>query len=868
KKKWNDGNKYFDKLDWDKLTAEQQAEYHFKRGYCLFVTGKKEEAKLAFYKLKDEKNKFSPAALYYYSHIHYEEENYQTALNGFLQITDDKYFGPVVPYYIVQIYFMQKKYDEIIEFVPTIIDNVTDKRLAEVSRVAAEAFYHEERYDESLPYFRKYIENAPKVSKQDKYQMAYAYYKSDSLNKASEMFEAISTSDEKIGQNASYYLADCYLKQGDKANARKAFASASRKDFDPVIKKDALFNYALLCYEQPNDPFNEAIHAFEEYLRLYPEANNVDEASRFLVQAYLSTKNYTKALESIDRLKIESDELKRAYLRIAFNRGIELFNNLEFNPALKLFQKAEKYGKYDKVLYAKTLYWSAEAKYRLKNYKGAITSYKAFKNSSVAYLTENFELADYNMAYCYFQLKDYTNAAIWFKKFIGKSDDDFEAQTADAFNRLGDSYYMSSSYTLAITYYDKAIQSKISSGDYAYLHKAICLGLIGRHNEKITTIDAMLKEYPNSSYCDDAWKEKAQAYINLQNIEAATQSLHSLITHYPSSEIRGVAMVQLGLLYYNVDNTKKAINVLQAAVKEYPNTQISRDAMSGLKNVYVDINKVEDYTDFIHSLGDEGPKVSVSEQDSLLYVSAENIYMSGDCDKSSESFKKYIERFPNGAFILNAHFYKADCDYQKMRDEEALKSFDYVISQPHNRFTTQALLGAGRVSVQAKQHDNTIHYYQKLLETNTSEGNVKEAKIAILRSLYITEKYRKAVDAAKEVMVIPKLKPEVKREAGFILAKSYEEIGRDALALEEYRKLAKEVVSKEGAESKFKVAELLYNKGDLEESEKVILNFSEQSSPHDYWIARSFILWADIFLKRDDTFQAVETLQSIIDFYE
>ena len=36
----------------------------------------------------------------------------------------------------------------------------------------------------------------------------------------------------------------------------------------------------------------------------------------------------------------------------------------------------------------------------------------------------------------------------------------------------------------------------------------------------------------------------------------------------------------------------------------------------------------------------------------------------------------------------------------------------------------------------------------------------------------------------------------------------------------------------------------------------------------DYWLAKSFILWADIFHARGNNLQAKQTLQSIIDNYD
>ncbi|MDX2415587.1 MAG: hypothetical protein QNK33_10385, partial [Bacteroidales bacterium] len=69
-------------------------------------------------------------------------------------------------------------------------------------------------------------------------------------------------------------------------------------------------------------------------------------------------------------------------------------------------------------------------------------------------------------------------------------------------------------------------------------------------------------------------------------------------------------------------------------------------------------------------------------------------------------------------------------------------------------------------------------------------------------------------------------------------------------------------------ESKYRVAEILFTKGDIESSEKLVYEFIDQNTPHQYWMARMFILLADISLKQNDEFQARATLQSLADYYQ
>lgn len=867
RKKWSDAISYYEKADPDKLEKDQWGEYYFKKGYSYFSKGEYDSAKISFYVIKDVSTKYTAPALYYYSHIHYEKGNYQTALDGFLRLTSDKTFGPIAPYYIVQIYYKQERYKAIIDFAPGMIAQVTEKRLPEVARITAEAFSQLGQYKESLPYYQTFLDSADYITKDDKYTAAYAFYKAGSYETAKELFASISSTPSKLGQNASYYLADCYIRTNEKANARLAFQSASSMDFDPTIKQDALFNYALLTYEIGTDPFNEAIRAFEDFIRLYPESKRIDEAYRYLVQSYLNAHNYRLALESLEKTQLKSEELKTAYQKIAFYRGVEQFNNLDYGNALESFDKSLKYGGFDKNLKNRAVYWKGETYYRLADYSNAISSYLEFQNSPSAYLTEEFAFCDYNIGYSWFRVKSYPVALESFRKFTANAPARLKNQKGDALNRMGDCLFASSNYASAVEYYGKAAEQGGGDVEYAMLQKGICQGLSNRDDQKISTLKNLINTYPKSNLSDDARYEIAQSYVKSQQIDEAIESLKKLISDYPQSNHIADAYVQLGLLYYNQDKSTEAIKYYKETVKLFPSTPQAKDALVGLKNIHVDINKVDDYLSYVKSVGQTAPYVSPTEQDSLIYISAEKVYMNGDCNNSVRSFERYITSFPQGAYLLNAHFYKADCNYKNKEFDKASASFNYVLSQPPNEFTEKSLLGIARIEIQNKEYDKALAHYQQLADNYPNPANSKEAYTAIMETQFNLKKYEDALDASRKVLETGKVAPEVERRAHYIAARSLQEQGKEALAFDEYRKIAGEVMSAEGAESKFHLAEIYYNQKDYKSSEKEILDFSEKNTAHEYWIARSFILWSDIFVMNKDYFQAIQTLQSIIENY-
>jgi outer membrane protein assembly factor BamD (BamD/ComL family) len=122
--------------------------------------------------------------------------------------------------------------------------------------------------------------------------------------------------------------------------------------------------------------------------------------------------------------------------------------------------------------------------------------------------------------------------------------------------------------------------------------------------------------------------------------------------------------------------------------------------------------------------------------------------------------------------------------------------------------------------------------------------------------------------SAKSLLNSEKAPDEINREAHFILAKSYLETQTLGAAADELKLVAKDMKSAEGAECKYLLAKVYYDQGKKDLAEKEIKEFINKNTPHQYWLGKSFLLWSDIFVDRKDEFQAMQTLQSILDYYE
>ncbi len=70
-----------------------------------------------------------------------------------------------------------------------------------------------------------------------------------------------------------------------------------------------------------------------------------------------------------------------------------------------------------------------------------------------------------------------------------------------------------------------------------------------------------------------------------------------------------------------------------------------------------------------------------------------------------------------------------------------------------------------------------------------------------------------------------------------------------------------------GAESKYQLALIRFNKNQMGAAENLVYEIPDQYPEFDYWIAKGFILLADIYVSRDNQFQAEQTLLSVIENY-
>ncbi len=845
------------------LEQEDKLEYYFKYGYSAFMMNDFDLAKSNLILVKDSESIYSPAATYYFAHIAYTEKNYATALEHFSKLTEDENFGPIVPYYITQIYYFQKKYPELIAFAEPFINNATTKRLPEIARLLGESYFNLGQFDKAVEYFEKYKSTtSDRLTAEDHYKLGYAYYRINNYEKAIPVFQNATSGNETIAQNANYHLGDCYIKTNNKPFARNAFYQAYKINKNSTISEDALFHFAKLSYELAINPYNEAIKALLEYVNTYPDNFRVDEAYEYLINLYMQTRNYKEALISIEQIKRPNEKLNIAYQKIAYYRGVELFNDRKYTDAITVFNKSIAFP-YDRHLRSQSIFWIGEAYYRINNLDSALISFERFLQSPGAISSEQYALAFYNIGYCHFNKKEYEKALSSFRTFQDKYSVKNDALAYDAYIRTGDCFYATNRFAEAAIQYDKAVKPGVAYADYALFQRGNSKGVQGKFNEKIEDLELFLKSYPKSTYYTDVLYELAFTYEIIDKNQDAIRYYKTIIENHQNSTYHLRAMKQLGMIYYNTDQYQLALVELKKVIQMYPGTKESSEVLVVISNIYSEMGQPEGFFQYAQELG---MTVAAVEQDSITYTAAENLYFKEDCVGAVSGFEKYILNFPNGLFILKAHFYKAECDYFDQRYDRALVGYEFVIGKPWSKFTEKSLLNAARIHFSKENYVKAAQYFTSLEEKAEFQDNILIARQGVMRSYFKEKQYRQAIISAQKVIDTPKANEENIVEARSVIGVSAYHVEDFALSQQEFEK-QKILKSEYGAEAYYYLALINYTIGKYQESEKLIFELLNNLPSYEYWVAKSFLLLADNYVATGSFYQAKHTLKNLIDNY-
>ncbi|MDX1939177.1 MAG: tetratricopeptide repeat protein [Saprospiraceae bacterium] len=866
---------YFTKVPINAMGRDQRAEAKFKLGYAYFVKKQFANAKNNFVDVKDIPGDYFYPTNYYLGICYFFEGNYDNAIRSLRVAEQYDGYKPQIPYYIAQIYFAERRYDELIAYAePKLADRKLQKD-KEIRQLIGQSYFEKGEYAKALPYLEYYAERSSTMREEEFYQLAYAQYKTNNLQKAIKNFEELANADSQMAQFAMYYLADCYLKVGQKASARTAFGTAKRMSYDKGIQEEALFNYAKLSYEL-KDP-REAIASLQD---IGPSSRYYAEAQTLMSEIFLSYRDYKQALDILEKMQNKTPQLRESYQKVAYLRALQLIQENDL-AAAKLYLTKSLQDPVDTKTKALAVYWQGDVAQREKDYDGSVRLITQFLTlaKSMTGLPDESSLftANYIQGYNYLKQQNYTAALGFFQEAVTgiKRNLSFIASEnvkndvlGDATLRAGDCYFKRNQYADAVRYYDEAIDRHYSGFVYAIYQKAIIEGLRRNTAEKLLALERIVKDYPRSDFADDALLQLGITYQEIGQLNQAVPPLRQLVTDYKGkTPLVNQGLIRLGLITYNQNNPQGAISYYKQVFSNNPTPEEGSLALAALEEIYVDdLGRADEYFAFLETI--PGYKVDNIAKDSISFKVAEAQFQNGSYQRAADLYSDYLRKYPNGRYILSAHYNRGESYAVLKQYDQALSDYEFVVERGQSTFYLKALEKAALIAYNYSQDfAKAYNFYTKLEVAATNEDMRFEAQLGALRSAYRTGNQQAVFDLSNKVANSSNASQDQKATANFYIGKiAFDRKDYDN-ALTSLNRVIAQSDNEQTAEARYLVAYIYYLKRDLEKAQQLCINANKESSAYPYWVAKSVLLLSDILAEKGDLYNARAALEALIENY-
>ncbi|WP_240312760.1 tetratricopeptide repeat protein [Flavihumibacter solisilvae] len=850
----------YEKTSVEHLNNKEVADLKFHQGYSYFHLQRFDQAKPLLDAVRQAKdNPNYAAANYYYGFILFRDKQYREALASFKVVENDEEFKDVVPYYIATIYNITGEKDKALTYASEKLKQGGGHYDLEMRRLVGHGWFEKGDFSKALPYLETYAaKTKPPLPRNDLYELSYSYYFAGNYRKAIDGFKQLSGKEDSLAQNAMYLLGDSYLKTNQKANARNAFLFCSINSSNPTQQEISKFNYGKLSYELG---FHDAaLLELQQFLIKYPNSAYANEAREVLVGVMARTSNYKDALVLLEGLKNPSEQAKQFYPGILYGRATELVNDGMLTQAEQLLDKAITVP-YNQTVLPLVYFWKGEISFRTGRTDESVRNYSEYLAKPKISNEVTPQHARYNLGYAYLKKEMYPQAQGFFEQVVKVPSPTSSAIEMDAYLRTGDCYYMQRDYKRAAVVYDNVIKNALAGSDYAAFQKGMIAG-ITNSPEKIRQLNQLQRTYPASSLIPDANMEIANTYLADESFREAIPYLSAVLKDGRSEALKPKAYLKAGIAYYNMNNNAEALKQYNTLLQQYPNSQEADDALDNAKVIYIEEGKTSDYVNFAKKMGRD---VSTSQQDSLAYAEAEVQMNNANFTNALQRFESYISNYPEGRYIIEANYYKAEIHNSRKEVAKAAEAYEAVADRVPNKFGEKSLLHAARLNFfDLKKYDKAATLYERLKEFATTEENKLESMRGLLRSQYQLANWTAASENAKDLLTFKGASADDKLLANMVLGRSAQEQGQYDLAIS-YFKAAASGKGAMSAEARYGVAYGLFQQSKVKEAEKAAFDVINKSGSYEMWVTKAYILLGDIYMKQEDYFNAKATFQSVVE---
>lgn len=417
---------------------------------------------------------------------------------------------------------------------------------------------------------------------------------------------------------------------------------------------------------------------------------------------------------------------------------------------------------------------------------------------------------------------------------------------------------------------------------------------------------AMLQEfvdrYPDSEYASEVDSYLATAYYNDREYAKALRSIDNI--RHPSADVlatRQKVLYALGVEMMTNGEPAQAVSYLQEAAASRSDRDLAVQSSLWLGDALYSLGRYKEarsaYETFVR-----GERTRTNR--SLGYYNlAYTKYKLKDYAGAAADFAR-VDTDASGLperMVRDARLMRADCLYYTGRYGEAKTLFGDVVASggdgvdyalyrrsilhglagdskskladlkrveneyPESRWLSQSLLEQAHLYEEQGKNDLAADAYKKRLGT-TSDVDMDEL-LRVAEAMHGAGRSEDLLEVTARIRNAGGLEADELADLSVYEADALADLGRTGEAEEIYRTLAQTPTSLSGSKASVALAESMIKRGDYAGARDLMESFTEEGTPHAYWLARGFVALADAYHGLGEKSLAREYLMSLRDNY-
>ena len=582
---------YYETGDWVRAikylsnSSQTNLEHKYYLAVSYYKSNQFKEALNLFNLLKIEsEEEFALPSAYYAGVMHFNDGNYELAIEDFKIAVADPKYSSEAPVWISSAYMKMNRYADLVTYVePILRDSSYAQSSGNLASIIAELQFQKQDYvNAAKSYAVVFEKSAAMMNRERTYKYAFSLYKSKQFDEALKFLAKPSRLADSLDQEIAKTRALILIDQAKWDLALIALKEVAAMPFNQELADEAvLMSFSLL---QRNQKWVELLKEIKEYQKRFPRNKHGDLLVSFAIEALTQQGNLTSIEDFMLNFPVGKVKFQELYQSSCYSIATQAFDRHEDRKAITYFRKSLDFSiNREMAWYAR--YALAEMFARSNRNSDAIKLYipllaeTSLANGSKE-LSQRIRLS---LAYSFAYITYYDRSLKYFEEYVANKPSG--QRSVEDLRNLAEISIANGNLVGGMKLFDEAIAQNSPQTTALLDRKAGIYYNLRMYKDASEVYQDYLVKFPNDLQSDAIFYRMNEAKFRLQTSEQYAQVIKNTVQFLQQKSTTNPYFAPILLLraqaYENTNQWSLAMDDYVTIVRKYTTDSSAKEAIIG-----------------------------------------------------------------------------------------------------------------------------------------------------------------------------------------------------------------------------------------------------------------------------------------------